>query len=66
MPYQLRKVRGKSCYSVTSKKAKNAMTKKNRATKRRVFSKCTTLEKAKKQVRLLNAIRYNPNFVPNR
>ena len=31
-------------------------------TKKRIFSKCTTEDNAKKQIRLLNAIRYNPNF----
>lgn len=52
MPYTIRKVRGKQCYSV--KKPKGA--------KRRVMSKCTSLKKAKSQVRLLNAIDHNPNF----
>ncbi len=40
MPYFIRKVRNKKCYSVKSKG--------------RVHSKCTTLKKAKSQVRLLN------------
>ena len=52
MPYSVRKVRGKSCYRVTNKKTK------------RVYSKCTSLENAKKQIRLLNAIEYNSKFVP--
>jgi hypothetical protein len=52
MPYSMRKVRKTSCYSV-----------KNRKTKR-VFSKCTTKENAKKQLRLLRAIKYNKNFIP--
>jgi hypothetical protein len=42
MPYQTRKVRNKKCYRVTNKKTK------------RVLAKCTSLKKAKKQVRLLN------------
>ena len=50
MPYVLRKVRGKNCYSVRNKRTKRA------------FSKCTTKEKAKKQLRLLRAIIYNKSF----
>jgi hypothetical protein len=56
MPYTIRKVPRRRCYRVTTKK-------KNQRS-RRVFSKCTTLKKAKSQVRLLNAIKYgkwNPN-----
>lgn len=53
MPYKSRKVRGKDCYRVINKKT------------RRVFSKCTTLEKSKKQMRLLRAIQNNKNFIPN-
>jgi len=41
------------CYSVSNNKSK------------KVFSKCTTRKKANKQVKLLNAIRYNKNFVTN-
>lgn len=53
MPYSIRKVAKKNCgYKVINKNTK------------RVFSKCTTQKKAKKQIRLLNAIKYNPNFVP--
>ena len=44
MPYSVRKVRGKGCYSV-----KNVET-------GRVHAKCTTLTKAKRQERLLRAI----------
>jgi hypothetical protein len=51
MPYTIRKLAKKNCYKVMNKKTK------------RVFAKCTTKEKAKKQLRLLNAIEYNPNFV---
>lgn len=46
MPYEIRKVRGKRCYSVKKKKKKT----------KRVFAKCTTLKKAKAQVRLLHRI----------
>ena len=52
MPYSTRKVRGKNCYRVYNKKNK------------KVFSKCTTKKRAKKQLRLLRAIQYNKNFVP--
>lgn len=59
MPYYTRKVRNKNCYRVSRK-----MNKKTKA-KRRVFSKCTTRAKAKKQIKLLHAIENNNNFVPN-
>ena len=52
MPYSIRKIPKKNCYKVMNTKTK------------RVFSKCTTKENAKKQLRLLNAIEYNKNFVP--
>lgn len=51
MPYSMRKISGKKCYKVFNKKNK------------RVFSKCTTMRKAKKQIVLLRAIENNPNFV---
>lgn len=50
MPYSIRKVSKKGCYSV-----------KNKYTKR-VFAKCTTKENAKKQLRLLRAIEFNKSF----
>ena len=50
MPYSLRKVPNKKCYRIS-----------NRYTKR-VFAKCTSLEKAKKQLRLLRAIEFNKSF----
>ena len=50
MPYTIRKVRNKNCYSVRTRKTK------------RVMAKCTTKEKAKKQVRLLQAIKFNKKF----
>ena len=52
MPYTIRKVRGRPCYRV-----------KNRRTKR-VLAKCTSKKRAKKQIRLLQAIENNPDFVP--
>ena len=55
MPYVIRKVSRKNCYSV--KKANG---------KRRTLSKCTTMKKAKAQIRLLNAIDNNPDFVPRK
>jgi hypothetical protein len=51
MPYTIRKVPNKKCFRVTNKKTK------------RVLAKCTSMKKAKKQVRLLNAIDKNPKFV---
>ena len=52
MPYITRKVRGKPCYRLMNKNTK------------KVFAKCTTQENAKKQFRLLQAIKYNKKFVP--
>jgi len=54
MPYTIRKVPKKPCYKVMNRKTK------------RVFAKCATKENAKKQLRLLNAIEYNKNFVPRK
>jgi hypothetical protein len=51
MPYAVRKVPNKSCYKVYNK------------TTKRVFAKCTSKNRAKKQLRLLRAIDYNPKFV---
>lgn len=50
MPYAVRKVRNKNCFRVYNVVSK------------RTFSKCTTMEQAKKQLRLLQAIHYNPKF----
>jgi len=50
MPYKIRKVNNKSCYKVYNKKTK------------KVYAKCSTLENAKKQVRLLQAIKNNASF----
>ena len=51
MPYAIRKMPNKSCYKVYNKRTK------------RVFSKCTSKTRAKKQLRLLRTIDNNPNFV---
>ena len=54
MPYTLKKVHGKSCYQVRNIKTK------------RIFAKCTTKIKAKKQLNLLRAIQNNKNFTVNK
>jgi len=51
MPYIIRKVYKKDCYKVMNKETK------------KVHAKCTTKEKAQKQLRLLHAIDHNPNFI---
>lgn len=53
MPYKLRKMPKRPCYRVYNKRTK------------KVFSKCSSLENAKKQMRLLNAIKYG-NFTPTK
>lgn len=54
MPYKSRKVRGKrNCYRVINTRSKHA------------FSKCATRKNAKKQMKLLRALQFNKNFVPN-
>ena len=53
MPYKTRKVPRKNCLRVYNSKTK------------RVFSKCTTPENAKKQLRLLRAIQNNKKFKVN-
>ena len=58
MPYTIRKVRNKSCYSVYKPKSKKGS--------RRIFSKCSTKKNAKKQLRLLRALQYNKKFVLNK
>jgi hypothetical protein len=62
MPFRLQYIPSKKCYSVRKKKPKNKTKKQGR----KVFSKCTTREKAIKQIRLLRAIIYNPKFKPYR
>ncbi len=50
MPYAIHKVRNKSCFKVLNTQTK------------RIFSRCTSKQRAQKQMRLLNAIYYNKNF----
>jgi hypothetical protein len=52
MPYKIRKITNKNCYKLYNKNTK------------KVFSKCSTLTNIKKQLRLLNAIKYNKTFTP--
>jgi hypothetical protein len=52
MPYTIRKLPHKNCYTVYNRKNK------------KVFSKCTSHINATKQLRLLRAIQFNKNFVP--
>lgn len=54
MPYTLRKVPRKNCYTVRKRGKKSKG--------RRVFSKCTSKKNAQKQIKLLYALD-NPNFV---
>ena len=58
MPFRLRKVNNKTCYMVYKKKTKRSG--------KKVFSKCTTLKKAKKQLQLLRAIQFNKAIVPRK
>ncbi len=53
MPYKLKRANvRKNCYTVYNPKNKH------------VFAKCSTKNKANKQIRLLHAIMYNPKFKP--
>jgi len=54
MPYSIRKVRNKDCFRVRNKKT------------RRISAFCTTMEKAKKQIRWLHAIEHSPNLKKTR
>ena len=47
------------CWTVRKRKTKQ------NATGRKVFARCTTKEKAQKQLRLLRALQNNPNFKAN-
>ena len=62
LPYEKIYNRRKKCWSVRRKiKPKRKKNEKGKRT-RKVFSKCTTKEKAVRQMNLLAAIMYNPNF----
>ena len=50
MPYTTRKVRNRRCFKVYNKKSK------------RVFAKCTSKNKANRQIKLLRAIENNKSF----
>ena len=54
MPYKTIKVKGKyNCYRVINVQTKKA------------FSKCSTRKNAIRQMKLLRALQFNKNFVPN-
>ena len=59
MPYTIRKVNRRNCYSV-----KSAKKTKGKGKGKRTFAKCTSKAKARKQVRLLYALENDPKFVP--
>ena len=63
MPYTMRKVNNQNCYRVSKKVRPNKKT--GKTAKRRVFAKCATRENAVKQMKLLRALEFNPDFVPN-
>ena len=50
MPYVMRKLSKRRCYSVKNKKTK------------RIMSKCTSKKKAIRQMRLLRGIKFNKKF----
>lgn len=52
MPYKMRKVRYRDCYSVKSKT--------------RTFAKCADKSSAKKQLKLIRALKWNKQFRPSR
>lgn len=52
-PYVIVKLRNRNCYSVRKLAPKNNTRRRRRTL--RVFSKCTTEEKARKQYNILNA-----------
>ena len=70
MPYTIRKVPNRNCYSVkkakTKAKGKAKAKAKAKAKGRQTFARCTSKAKAKKQVRLLYALENNPNFIPRK
>lgn len=49
MPYEIRKVRNKECYQVRNKETKE------------VYAKCTTRDKAVKQLKLLQSVDKEPH-----
>ena len=54
MPYKTIKVKSKyNCFRVINTQTK------------RIFSKCSTRKNATRQMKLLRALQFNKNFVPN-
>ena len=51
-------LKSKKCYTVRKIKRKGSKNTK----KKRIFAKCTTKEKATRQINLLRALVYNPKF----
>ena len=66
MPYTIRKVPNRNCYSVKKAKTKGKRKAKGKTKGRQTFARCTSKAKAKKQVRLLYALENNPNFIPRK
>jgi len=64
MPYRLQYIPSKRCYSVRAKTKKRGLRQKNKtySSKPKIFSKCTSKIKALRQIKLLRAIKYDPNF----
>lgn len=60
MPYTVRYLPNKKCYSVRRKR-KVKVKGKGKYTQK-IFSKCTTRKKAYKQLKLLRAIERNPKY----
>lgn len=58
MPYTVRYLPNKKCYSVRRKRKVKVKGK----GKQKIFSKCTTRKKAYKQLKLLRAIERNPKY----
>jgi len=64
MPYTIRKVPRRNCYTVRSARKNGKKYESGR--KSRIFSRCTSKTKALKQVKLLRAIDNKNNFVPRK
>lgn len=65
----MRKVPRKNCYRISKRYSKKSLNPSKSAKKssktRKVFSKCATRDNAIKQMRLLRALEFNKDFVPN-
>jgi len=62
MPYTVRYLPNKKCYSVRRKRKLKVKGKVKGKGKQKIFSKCTTRKKAYKQLKLLRAIERNPKY----